>query len=212
MQGIKRITADQHRCLTNSSIRVDLFNLRNHFKHRPRSFWLRSMTSRTLTLVVFVLARASLGAQTRPNVLTAAERKAGWTLLFDGRTLNGWHALGFTAMPQGLWTVENGAIKHLAKPKGALQADGQPIVGFDLISDSSYQNFELSWSWKISEAGNSGVKYNVSEELSTSMSPPHAAKGWEYQIIDDDKNEDNKLATHRTGALYDMFAPSEKKR
>lgn len=174
---------------------------------------MRRMTPLTSTLVVVAaLANTALGAQTKPNVLTAAERNAGWQLLFDGHSLTGWHALGFTAMPKGLWAVENGAIKHLVKTKGALQPDGQPLVGFDLISDSSYQNFELSWSWKISRAGNSGMKYNVSEELSTSMSPPHAAKGWEYQMIDDAKNEDNKLATHRSGALYDLFAPNAKKR
>ena len=146
------------------------------------------------------------------NSLSAAERKAGWQLLFDGKTLKGWHGLGFRGVPAGLWTVEGGAIKHLVKKKGALQADGQPLVGFDLISDSSYQDFELSWDWKISRAGNSGLKYNVSEDLSGSMPPAHAAKGWEYQIIDDARNEDNKLATHRAGALYDMIAPNAQKR
>lgn len=147
-----------------------------------------------------------------PNVLTRAEAQAGWQLLFDGQTLQGWHALGFHSVPAGLWTVRDGAIEHLEKHKGAIQADGQPLVGFDLISDNSYQDFELTWEWKISRAGNSGVKYNVDEKLSTTFDPIHAAKGWEYQIIDDSLNEDNKLATHRTGALYDMFAPNEFKR
>jgi hypothetical protein len=147
-----------------------------------------------------------------PNELSAAERAQGWQLLFDGRTLHGWHGLGLSTMPAGLWTVEDGAIRHLPKPKGAVQADGQPLVGFDLVSDSAYQDFELTWEWKISPAGNSGLKYNVSEQLSTTMDPPHAAKGWEYQIIDDAANEDNKLATHRSGALYDMIAPNANKR
>jgi hypothetical protein len=163
-------------------------------------------------MVLMTLVTATMHAQSKPNVLTSAERSAGWQLLFDGRSLNGWHGLGFSTTPPGLWTVANGAIKHLAKPKGALQADGQPLVGFDLISDSSYQNFELSWQWKIATAGNSGVKYNVSEELSTTMEPKHAAKGWEYQLIDDERNEDNKIVTHRTGSLYDMIAPNERKR
>jgi hypothetical protein len=135
-----------------------------------------------------------------------------WISLFDGRTLNGWHALGYPSIPSGLWTVDGGAIKHLEKRKGAVQSDGQPLVGFDLISNSSYQDFELEWEWKISAAGNSGLKYNVDEHLSTMMDPPHAAKGWEYQMIDDAANEDNKLATHRTGALYDMIAPNGFKR
>ena len=148
----------------------------------------------------------------KPNELTAAERAAGWRLLFDGKTFKGWHGLGFKEMPTGLWVIEDGAIKHAEKGKGPVQADGQPVAGWDLISDSSYTDFELSWEWKIAEAGNSGLKYNVSEELSTSMAPPHAAKGWEYQMNDDEKNEDNKIASHRSGALYEMFAANEKKR
>src|SRR5437879_187988 len=135
----------------------------------------------------------------------------GWRPLFDGTTLRGWHGLGFTGTPPGLWIVEDGAIKHAAKGKGPLQADGQPLEGWDLISDESFQDFELAWEWKIAVAGNSGLKYNVAEQLSTQMAPPHAAKGWEYQMNDDEKNEDNKLATHRSGALYDMIAPNERK-
>lgn len=155
-------------------------------------------------------ATTSGGAE--PNELTAAEAAAGWQLLFDGKTLGGWHGLGFANTPPGLWTVESGAIKHLEHGRGPVQADGQPLTGMDLITDRSFGDFELAWQWKIAEGGNSGVKYNVSEALSTAMDPPHAAKGWEYQIIDDERNEDNKLATHRSGALYDMLPPNERKR
>ena len=147
-----------------------------------------------------------------PNTLTSAERTAGWRLLFDGQTLRGWHGLGYRVTPPGLWIVADGAIMRVAKGDAPVQPDGQPLTGMDLISDNAYQDFELSWEWKIGEAGNSGLKYNVSEELSMQMAPRHAAKGWEYQMNDDEKNEDNKLATHRSGALYDMLAPNEKKR
>jgi hypothetical protein len=44
------------------------------------------------------------------------------------------------------------------------------------------------------------------------MQPSHAAKGFEYQIIDDDRHPDGKLPTHRTGALYDLITPNENKR
>jgi hypothetical protein len=163
-------------------------------------------------MVVTALLASEVVQAQKPNVLTPVERKSGWQLLFDGKTLKGWHGLGLHQVPPGLWTVEDGAIKHLPKAPGVIQADGQPLEGFDLITDDSWQNFELSWEWKISEAGNSGVKYNVSERLSISMPPKHAAKGWEYQVIDDERNEDNKIDTHRTGALYDMIAPNAKKR
>lgn len=146
------------------------------------------------------------------NTLSAAERAAGWRLLFDGSSMNGWHGLGFTDVPPGLWAVEDGAIRHLIGGKGPVQADGQPLTGMDLISDDVFRDFELEWEWKVAETGNSGVKYNVDEALSTSMAPRHAAKGWEYQLLDDVKAADNALATHRSGALYDMFpAPDGKK-
>src|SRR5437867_5798284 len=56
---------------------------------------------------------SALGAQTRPttfgatearpNQLTAAERVAGWRLLFDGRTLAGWRGLGYDTVPTAHW-------------------------------------------------------------------------------------------------------------
>ena len=176
------------------------------------------MTRNLIVLGAVLLGATSAAAQGRypsraavRNELTAAERAGGWQLLFDGKTLTGWHGLGFSDTPPGLWTVEGGAIKHVDHGKGPVQRDGQPLTGMDLISDRSFGDFELSWQWKIAEAGNSGLKYNVSESLSTAMDPPHAAKGWEYQLIDDEKAEDTKIPSHRSGALYDMFPPNDKK-
>ncbi len=166
----------------------------------------------TPALALALLVPSVLLAQAKPNELTAAEKAAGWKLLFDGTTMKGWHGLGFKEVPPGLWIVEDGSIRHLLGGKGPVQADGQPLTGMDLISDAAFMNFELSWEWKVAETGNSGLKYNVSEELSTQMAPRHAAKGWEYQMLDDAKAADNKLATHRAGALYDIFpAPDNKK-
>ena len=145
------------------------------------------------------------------NSLTADERAAGWTLLFDGSTLRGWRGLGSSGVPAAHWVVEDGAIKKIASGKVPVQADGQPLAGGDLMSEGSYRDFELSWEWKVTPGANSGVKYNVSEELSVALQPIHAAKGFEYQMIDDDRHADGKLPTHRSGALYDLIAPNERK-
>ena len=162
--------------------------------------------ARVATILAAVIVTGAL-----PNGSSRQTSGSEWQSLFDGKTLAGWHGLGFKATPPGLWVVEDGAIKHVEKGKGPVQPDGQPLTGMDLVSDRSFDDFELVWEWKIARAGNSGVKYNVSESLSTAMDPPHAAKGWEYQVIDDAEAEDTKIATHRTGALYDMFAPNERK-
>ena len=90
--------------------------------------------------------------------------------------------------------------------------DGQPAAGGDLMTEATFGDFELSWEWKILPGGNSGVKYNVSEELSLNHAPNHAALGFEYQILDDLKNDDAKLPTHRAGALYDLIAADPKEK
>ncbi len=152
-------------------------------------------------------ASAADGNGAAPNRLTAAERAAGWKLLFDGQTFDGWRGLGYPNVPTAHWTIENGAIKKIASGKVPVQADGQPKEGGDLMTEATFRDFELAWDWRITPGGNSGVKYNVSEELSTAMAPPHAAKGFEYQMLDDDRHSDGKLPTHRAGALYDLIAP-----
>ena len=42
--------------------------------------------------------------------------------------------------------------------------------------------------------------------------PRHAAKGWEYQMIDDARNVDNAIASHLSGSLYDLFPPTDRQR
>ena len=163
-----------------------------------------------------------VSAKAAPNELSPAERAAGWRLLFDGRTLAGWRGLGLTGPPPGHWTVQDGAIMKIAAKDVALQSNGQRLPGGDLITTDTFRNFEFAWDWKMSPAGNSGVKYNVSEQLSLaggrtaatlspSTSQGRAALGFEYQMIDDDRHSDGKLPTHRSGALYDLITPNENK-
>jgi len=150
-------------------------------------------------------------AAARPNELTAAERAIGWRLLFDGRTLSGWRGLGYDSVPTAHWKVADGAIEKIASGNVPKLADGQPAHGGDLMTVDSFGDFELAFEWKVAPGANSGVKYNVSERLSMSQAPNHAALGFEYQILDDDRHEDGKLPSHRTGALYDLIAPNARK-
>jgi len=150
-------------------------------------------------------------AAARPNELTAAERATGWRLLFDGRTLSGWRGLGYDSVPTAHWKVADGAIEKIASGNVPKLADGQPAHGGDLMTVDSFGDFELAFEWKVAPGANSGVKYNVSERLSMSQAPNHAALGFEYQILDDDRHEDGKLPSHRAGALYDLIAPNARK-
>jgi len=175
-----------------------------------------------LALTLLLALQTSGGG---PNELTAPERAAGWRLLFDGRTFAGWRGLGYDSVPRGHWTIVDGAIKKVASGDVPRVADGRPLHGGDLMTVDTFGDFELTWEWKVTPGANSGVKYNVSEEMSVAqagsmtpaavargaISPNHSALGFEYQMLDDDRHEDGKLPTHRSAALYDLIAPNETK-
>jgi hypothetical protein len=150
-------------------------------------------------------------APMKPDVLTDKEKSEGWALLWNGVDFDGWRGVGLDQIPQGHWAIEDGAIKKLAAGEVARQADGQPVQGGDLMTDATYENFELRFDWKISPSGNSGVKYNVSEEMSKAFAPNHAAIGFEYQVLDDGGTYDPPLAPNQTAAgLYDLIVPGPK--
>lgn len=146
------------------------------------------------------------------NALTDMQKKEGWNLLFNGDDLSGWKGLGRDDIPGEHWEAVDGMIHKIRSIDVPVQEDGQPLQGGDIMTADTYQNFEFSFEWKISEAGNSGIKYNVSEEMSTAFPPDYAALGFEYQILDDDKHPDAENGPTRiAGALYDMIPPAEDK-
>ncbi|NOR16017.1 MAG: DUF1080 domain-containing protein [Candidatus Aminicenantes bacterium] len=148
-----------------------------------------------------------MGTKETLNTLSDSEKTQGWILLFDGKSFAGWRGLGREIIPKGHWKIENGAIKKIPSAEVPLQDDGQPLQGGDLLSVDTFMDFELSFEWKISAGGNSGIKYNVSEGMSTANPPRHAALGFEYQILDDDRHADALVSvTHQAGALYDLLA------
>jgi hypothetical protein len=137
------------------------------------------------------LAACAFTAQAAENELTAAEKKAGWTLLFDGKTLDGWRP--YNKKPAGGWEVVDGTLHAIAKVKGV-----------ELITEKKYDNFEFSWEWKLPEAGNNGVKYFVTEARP-------GAPGHEYQMLDDARHPDGKIGPHRqTAAFYDVIPAADR--
>ena len=156
---------------------------------------------------------AGTNTQQLPNVLTAAEEAAGWKLLFDGSTFAGWRGLGRDSIPQGHWVIEDGSIRKVASGDVPTAPDGQPLEGGDILTTNTYRDFELVFEWKVSPGANSGVKYNVSEAMSTASPPVYAALGFEYQVLDDDLHPDAQNGPTRTAAaLYDLIPPGPVKR
>lgn len=135
-----------------------------------------------------------------PNTLTAAERAAGWELLFDGQSIDQWRNFKSDGLGSG-WIVDDNAIHLNAQKKddGGWQAQD----GGDIISKSEYENFELSIEWKIANCGNSGIMYNVVEDDKYDYV---WLTGPEMQVLDNTCHPDAKIETHRAGDLYDMIA------
>src|ERR1044071_2133587 len=102
-------------------------------------------------LLTISLCSPLLGARmfaAEPNTLTAAEKAAGWKLLFDGKRFAGWRGYKEEAIGKG-WEVKDGALVLTEAKAG------------DLVTKEEFGDFELSFEWKIVEAGNSGVIYRA---------------------------------------------------
>jgi hypothetical protein len=140
------------------------------------------------------------------NKLTQAEKEQGWELLFDGKSFNGWRGLGRDSVQTDHWKIEDGNIRKVNSNNVPEQVRK---IGGDLMTIETYDNFELNFEWKIKEGGNSGIKYNVSEELSKQYGSGYSALGFEYQILDDNSDlYKGKLKPSQfTAGLYEMVAP-----
>ena len=120
-------------------------------------------------------------------------RQGEWVALFDGKTLTGWRGYRKPDASSSRWKVEGGALTVEA-------AGGSDTRGaLDVITEETYDVFELAWEWKIAPGGNSGLKYFVLEDRD-------AAIGHEYQMLDDERHPDAKIGPHRqTAAFYDVL-------
>ena len=133
-----------------------------------------------------------------PNQLSAAEKKNGVRLLWDGHTSNGWRGAYKNAFPEKGWQIANGELT-------VLPADGgESTNGGDIVSIDTFKAFIFQFDFKLSEGANSGVKYFVTERENNSGS----AIGLEYQLLDDAKHPDAKMGSigNRTlASLYDLI-------
>ncbi|MEM6688779.1 MAG: family 16 glycoside hydrolase [Planctomycetota bacterium] len=119
------------------------------------------------------------------SILSDAEKASGWTTIFDGESFDGWRNYQKDSVSDG-WAIEEGAMVRKSKGAG------------DLITDKSYRFFELSLEYKISEGGNSGLMFHVTED---NPKPWHS--GPEVQIQDNFAGHDPQKA----GWLYQLYKP-----
>ena len=139
-----------------------------------------------ITLVTGGLFHLTAADREKINALTDVEKAAGWQLLFDGEDLNGWHNFKREGVLPG-WQVKDGALVCV-----------DPHNAGDIVTAGKYDWFELQLDYNISEAGNSGIMFHVTDDGGAAW-----ATGPEFQLEDNEKAAD-KI---RCGWLYALYQP-----
>jgi len=132
------------------------------------------------------------------NELSEQEKKNGLSLLWDGKTTEGWRGAYKEKFPEKGWEIKDGLLS--VQPSGGAES----MNGGDIVTQKEFAFFDLQFEFKLSEGANSGVKYFVTEKENNAGS----AIGLEYQILDDERHPDAKLGAvgNRTlGSLYDLI-------
>ena len=144
---------------------------------------------RTPAVLVLAATLTSAGAGAAENALTPAEKAAGWVLLFDGQTLDG-------------WTTNTGAASKtpVDAALGAINPHG--CGGYMLIHREMRGDFRLTLDFKISPGCNSGVF------LRTFPLNPRAGKDIGFNGIEVAVDDTKTAGYTDTGALYDLVRPS----
>lgn len=118
--------------------------------------------------------------------LAATTLYAGeWESLFNGRDLAGWVTGKGGASTN--WVVEDGVLHRKSG-------------GGDIVTTKEYSDFELEFEWKISEKGNSGIKYRFYNNY-----------GPEYQVLDDKGHSNGKDPFTSAASMYLIAKPDAEK-
>ena len=148
-------------------------------------------------IAIFSMMVGIFAAQAQTNnQLTAAEKKEGWKLLFDGKSSSGWHTYNHKSFGPA-WKIVDGTLFCDSSYNVPKDEEG------DICTDKEYKNFDLKYQWKISKNGNSGVIFLVQEK--PEFKSPYLT-GPEMQVLDNDGHPDGKIHKHRSGDLYDLIA------
>jgi 3-keto-disaccharide hydrolase len=114
-----------------------------------------------------------------PNTLTPKQKAAGWQLLFDGKTLEGWKA----SDQPGTFSVQDGAIL-VHGPRSHLYYLGD-------VGHHEFRNFELELEVMTFPQANSGVYFHTQWQDSG-----WPKKGYEVQV------NNSHSDPSRTGGLW----------
>jgi len=145
----------------------------------------RRSTACTLFFLIFASTAASRLAAA-DNQLTDDEKKAGWVLLFDGKSLAGWTT---SSQEPSKTDVEEGALNP------------HKCGGYMLIHEKTWENFQLALDFKLSKGCNSGIF------IRTFPLKPRPGKDVGFNGIEVALDDTTGAGYHDTGAIYDLVKP-----
>jgi hypothetical protein len=139
-------------------------------------------------MLIEVVLVTSRPCQDSDNVLGPAEKTAGWILLFDGKSLDGWETSSRTP--------------------SKVAAEGESINphgcgGYMMIHRKTWSDFVLAIDFKISKGCNSGVF------IRTNPLTPRPGKDVGFNGIEIAIDDTTGAGYHDTGAVYDLVKPSK---
>jgi hypothetical protein len=143
------------------------------------------MRQAIMAAVLGVFALPAFGAD---NVLSEQEKKDGWILLFDGKTLDGWMT---------------SSAKESKRPVEEESINPHKCGAYMMIHKKTWENFVLACDFKIANGCNSGI-FIRTWPLKPRPNKDVGFNGIEIQILDS-----KTAGFHDTGAIYDLVKPTK---
>jgi hypothetical protein len=147
----------------------------------------------SLWFMILITGLFFSGCSKADNKLTKEETAEGWVLLFDGKNLEGWRDFKGDSAITAPWKAEKGTLTSLGL--------GSDSTGY-IVTRKEYDNFIVTFDWKISDKGNSGFLYHVVERPEYKV--PYVT-GPEYQLIDDEGFPEKIKDWQKAAADYAMY-------
>jgi len=144
-----------------------------------------------------------------PNTLTEAEKAEGWHLLWDGESLDGWVGVKNKCekAPEKGWQIEDGVLTVLPSARITPEGKWEKLPketclggGGDIVTRAKFTDFALKLDFRLTHAGNSGIKYFFDEKVDKGTT-------LEYQILDPAHPDSTKGkdGNRRVASLYDLI-------
>jgi hypothetical protein len=116
----------------------------------------------------------------------------GWRDLLKPGSLEGWTRGDGKPAALGAWQWEGDVLTRAKAGAG------------DLVSAEEFGDCEIEFEWRATPGANGGLKYRLRRK----------GKAWigcEYQILDDERHSNGKVAKTSAASLYDVLAPDPAK-